>query len=354
MPIVLPFEEAKQYILQQMEAYLQQSRGINTKRKFQCLNPDHQDNDPSMGFWRAKNIVHCFSCNKSYDIFGVIGIDYNLTTFKEKWAKACEIFDVEVEHDSSIHNNLHKPRPSIPQIATNKNNSIIKPRPKQNYVKYYERLNAASSSTDYMRKRGISNEISDKFKVLYDPNFRTRDNAKGSEALLLWKAVVIPKTATAYLVRNTDEKCKKFNRIRNRGNAALYNRQILGKKIDHPIFIVEGEFDVLSIYEVGGEAIGISGTSGINRLIEAVKACKQELTLLVALDNDPAGESASMELLLKLKQYGISCNKVNIYGRFKDANEALVNDRVTLKNNIYAELHKDIPKNPKFVFRIFR
>jgi len=347
MSIILPFEEAKQYILQQMETYLQLSRGINTKRKFQCLNPGHPDNNPSMGFWRAKNIVHCFSCNKSYDIFGVIGIDYNLTTFKEKWAKACEIFDVEAEHDSYTHNKLHRPRPSSPQITADKSKPIIKPRPKHNYVKYYERLNAASSSTDYMRKRGISNEISDRFKILYDPNFRTRDNTKGNEALLIWKAVVIPKTTTAYLVRNTDEKCKKFNRIRNRGNAVLYNKQILSKKIDQPIFIVEGEFDVLSIYEVDGEAIGISGTSGINRLVEAVRTCKQELTLLVALDNDPAGESASRELLLKLKQYGIPCNKVNIYGYFKDANEALVNDRVTLKNNVYAEIHKDISKNPR-------
>ena len=54
-----------------------------------------------------------------------------------------------------------------------------------------------------------------------------------------------------------------------------------------------------------------------------------------------------MELLLKLKQHNIPCNKVNIYGRFKDANEALVNDRVTLKNNVYAEIHKDISKNPR-------
>jgi len=69
---------------------------------------------------------------------------------------------------------------------------------------------------------------------------------------------------------------------------------------------------------------------------------------------DTAGESASIELLLKLKQHNIPCNKVNIYGRFKDANEALVNDRVTLKNNVYAEIHKDIPKNPNFVFKFFR
>lgn len=349
MTVVLPYDEAKLYMREQLESYLQESRGINIRRRFHCINPNHADADPSMSFWKGHNAVHCFACNKTYDIFDVIGIDFNLSNPKDKWKKACEIFDVELE--GKTIKNENRVRAAIPHnIETIKTSA--QPTHKKRFTDYYESLQPASLTSDYMSKRGISNEISDKFKILFDPNFKTRDNTKDSKDLLTWQAIVIPKTSYSYVARNTDSNCKKFNRIRNHGYSALYNWQILKRKVDKPIIIVEGEFDVISVYEVGGEAIGLGGTSGINKLISLVKSCPSEVTLLVALDNDKAGESAAMDLLIKLKALNVPCNKVNLYETYKDANEILVKDRVKFKNNVYAEMHKEVPKNPKFVFRL--
>ena len=45
--------------------------------KVQCLNPDHPDKNPSMSYWAAHNILHCFSCNASYNIFHIANIKEN-------------------------------------------------------------------------------------------------------------------------------------------------------------------------------------------------------------------------------------------------------------------------------------
>ena len=42
--------------------------------KVQCLNPEHPDKNPSMGYWHVHNILHCFSCNTSMDIFSIANI----------------------------------------------------------------------------------------------------------------------------------------------------------------------------------------------------------------------------------------------------------------------------------------
>ena len=39
--------------------------------KVQCLNPDHPDKNPSMSYWAAHNVLHCFSCSASYNIFHI-------------------------------------------------------------------------------------------------------------------------------------------------------------------------------------------------------------------------------------------------------------------------------------------
>ena len=87
----LEFERTKDYLKSKLADYLRQ-KGINLSKNFTCLNPSHPDHHPSMSFNPKTNQVHCFACNVTYDIFDVIGLDYHLNSFKEQYAKACEIF----------------------------------------------------------------------------------------------------------------------------------------------------------------------------------------------------------------------------------------------------------------------
>lgn len=349
MTIVLPFEEAKQYIIEKLEEYLEKSRGINIRngRNFHCINPDHVDRNPSMGFYRAKNRAHCFGCGKSYDIFNVIGLDFNLTSFKEELAKACELFGVQIERTNY---SVNKIKAVIPKVNTQRKTYVEKSV--KSFLKYYDSLSPVSTSTNYMHKRGISDEVCDKFKILYDPKFITRDNTRDTDKLMKWQAVIIPKTEFSYLARNTDAACKGYNRIRNHGKSALYNSQILDDNTLTHVFIVEGEFDVLSIYEVGGKSIGLGGVSGVDKLIVRLKSSSSRPVILIALDNDEAGLKAAFNLSLKLRSLDIPFKMVNLYETYKDANEMLLKDRVGLKNNVYKELHAEVVGKKKFVFKL--
>ena len=99
-------EHAKQIIKYQLKNYLEQKHGIDTEHPFICLNPKHDDHNPSMRLYTDETgapRVHCFSCNASYDIFDLIGIDYNIKGEDPKetesliFAKAYELYGLEVK-----------------------------------------------------------------------------------------------------------------------------------------------------------------------------------------------------------------------------------------------------------------
>ena len=78
-------DQVKTEIKTHLKDYLEE-KGLNTDRPFNCLNPQHDDKDPSMSYDPKRNICKCFSCNTSYDLISLYGIDNNLditTDFKE-------------------------------------------------------------------------------------------------------------------------------------------------------------------------------------------------------------------------------------------------------------------------------
>lgn len=93
------FEEAKEYIKQQLPFYLE-GKGISTRKNFCCLNPEHPDTKPSMSYDPKRNKCHCFACNANYDIFDLIAIDYSL----DDMIKLLKAMGIEPE-TIAAHNN---------------------------------------------------------------------------------------------------------------------------------------------------------------------------------------------------------------------------------------------------------
>ena len=89
-------EQARETVKGYLESYLQ-GKGINTRRPFTCLNPEHPDAHPSMSYDSARQRCKCFSCGASYDIFDLIGMDYGLTDAGEKFAKAYELYGIKID-----------------------------------------------------------------------------------------------------------------------------------------------------------------------------------------------------------------------------------------------------------------
>lgn len=80
----------------ELQQYLEEQHGINTNRPFRCLNPKHEDKNPSMAFDRKHNRCVCFSCGAKYDIFDIVGIDYNITDTVEKFRKTYQLLHIYI------------------------------------------------------------------------------------------------------------------------------------------------------------------------------------------------------------------------------------------------------------------
>ena len=263
----------------------------------------------------TKDNVHftCWAgCFKNADIFDIIGKQYNLTDFNEQLQKACELFGINIDNKS----------PS--QYATT--TAVVNSEQFTPSAEFFRRANAQLNLTDY--HRGISLNTLTKFNVGYVAHWKhpkTTANPDVPESPRL----IIPNDSGGYLARDTRENLteaqKKYSKQRV-GTVALFNSAVL-RQSEQPIFIVEGEFDALSIIDAGGQAVALCSASNTQKLLEAVKENKPSQPLIIALDSDTAGEKAAENLSAGLMNLKIPFYRHSLPEGFKDANEFLTSDK---------------------------
>lgn len=289
-------EEAKEYAKRQLEAYIQQRYGYDTRHNFRCLCPNHPDSNPSMSFDRDNQRVHCFGCGVSMDMFDLIGMEYNLTKTADIFSKTYEVLGISVD-------------------------SPTKARAKDTVLN----IRQSEAAVAYLEKRGISIETAERFKIGYMPDFKTKD--EDTNKYINFRALIIP-TANGLTARNIDTITGK-NRFRKQGKSAIFNANALLN--NKRVFAVEGEFDAMSIEELGYSAAALGSTSNINKFIQTYKRIGTKAEICVSMDNDEAGQKASVEFVKLLQSNGIPFVVANIADKYKDANERLVADREGLK-----------------------
>lgn len=294
--------EAKERVKQQLESYLT-GKGIDTRRNFSCLNPNHPgDKNPSMSFDRRRNKAHCFSCGADYDTFDLIGIDYGLTDPSSIFLKAYEVFGLEADRNPAKSERTKKPEPA-PASGKEDLGEYI--------ARCAERL---PKGENYFTQRGLTQGTIERFRLGYDPSL----------PLTGWQAAIIPTSRTSCTARNLNSKGKE-DRIRKRGGSPIFNAEALTGP--GPVFIVEGEMDALSIIEAGADAVALGSVANADQLVRLLKANPPEGRLILSLDNDQAGLEASKRLTEAFIREGISFLQENVSGSHKDANEALMANR---------------------------
>ncbi|MGN0893837.1 MAG: toprim domain-containing protein [Succinivibrio sp.] len=85
------FESKKRLLLSKLQDYLIK-KSVNTEANFSCLNPNDKSHLPSMTYNPKNYTVECFNCGVSYNLFDLIGIDFNLTDFPHQFIKAYEMY----------------------------------------------------------------------------------------------------------------------------------------------------------------------------------------------------------------------------------------------------------------------
>lgn len=315
-------EEAKEYAKTNLEAYLN-AKGINTSSNFSCLNPAHEDKHPSMSFDSRRNRCHCFSCGVDYDIFDVVAIDTGLSG-KELFNHVYSLYNISVDYENSKNQTSSK---SIPQPESKTKIDINKKSQnenRENLTEFFEKCHAAVEKTDYWKKRGLSKATVDAYNLGYWEEKRR---------------FVIPTGDFSYNARATWEADKKERYLKPKGQFELFNLKAI-PLAEQPVFVVEGEFDALSIIEAGGIAVALGSSSNL-RFIEFLKSNRPKYPLILALDNDEAGRAGEAKLSEELTKIQIDFVDADITFGFKDANEALVEDResfvqsvLNAKNNV--------------------
>ena len=333
-------EQAREYMVARSTAYLKPDK---SGKGFICPICGSGSGKNGTGITSKDNNRHftCWAgCFTSADIIDIIGLVNGLTDYNSKLQKAASEYGIVIEsgHRTVTPNEGFAPKATEYRKQSEngqvtqeniRNASHTTPQQEENepdYTDFFLQAHRHIAETDYPQRRGLSKAVIDRFKLGYDANYTKGTGGK------IWEACIIPTGKHSYVARNTDPDASKGDRYRKTGASQIFNRKAL-QEATQPVFIVEGEIDAMSFYEVGAEAVGLGSISNAKKLVDLLEKKKPSKPLIIALDNDPDPdtrarvEKAVGELTEGLERLRIPFYRLSPYGKYKDANEALQADR---------------------------
>lgn len=315
----------------------------------------------------TKDGIHftCWTgCFNNADIIDIIGIEQGIRAddYSEKLKAACNEYGIALQSGYSIPRGERDRQEAKKIFAEFAEKEKLNLKQEQNCsptseecTKIFEEAYNNRDKTDYLQKRGISNNTRDYFHIGYCANWKSPTALKKGYAPPESPRIIIPTSETSYIARdirpaeNLSDKEKQFIKMKE-GKAHLFNPDALFNQKE-PCFIVEGEIDALSIYEIDHhQAVGLGSVNMAKELVSLLKGKRPNQPLIIALDNDKPGQEAAEKLSAELDELKIKHICANIAGECKDANELLTADRLKLKENIEAAIAKvtaaDDPETP--------
>lgn len=300
--------------------------------------PFHEDHSPSMSVSSEKQIYKCFSCGATGNVFTFIENYLNVS-----FAEAVEI----VANKVGIP--LHK------SLSVKKENKYKEEYDLMDLVcKFYQNnLNTqeGEQAIEYLKKRGLLEETIKDFEIglSFDKNMLYHLlSQKGYNDKLLDDLGLISKngsnsydifqnrimfpihnldgfvvgfTARCYLAETTPKYLNtKETYIFKKGNILFnYHRAKDSIRLYKQVIVVEGNMDAIRLYSAGVKnVVALMGTSLTKEHIEALKKLRAQIILM--LDNDSAGETATYTIGTLLEESNLSFEIVRISGA-KDPDE---------------------------------
>lgn len=303
--------------------------------------------------------LKCFGCDFSGDIIDLYqkmnGADYNTAL-----SLLAEGIGISIDTTQAAQNRPQTVSKVLPDKNTDDTHESQQKATEAlvDYTEYYQKCTARledTSAISFLKARGITLETAKKYSLGYDPTWISptviqNQEAKGSS----WRPtaterIIIPTSENAYIARAV--RADGPIRYANEGKPLLFNVNALYGDSE-TIFVTEGAFDALSIIQCGAVAIGLNSTSNIHALLQRLNEKPPQAILLLALDNDAAGQKASKELADGLDKIGIRYIIANISGACKDPNEALQKSPEAFKAAIQNAID-EAKKPPKDDFQNF-
>lgn len=287
------------------------------RKNAKCFNKNghkHGDKSPSLGF--KGNMFKCFTCDVGGSVIdlymGVMGVDLKtaIQALKEMYGirehatpyKASVVEPVAVppkqvvagriptELDKEIYRTLHglieEPTGDILEYLTGKKRGLTVETVREFGIKYIVDANKVRKTLEehYGMER------------LLEAGLYTKTE-RGNYFMFTHHAIIIPYFSNGEIVylkgRAFGEAERKYTQLANT-EIPLFNTDAIKEvdKLTEELYICEGEFDTIIATQEGYKAIGIIGVNGLKeQYIDTLKG----LTVILAYDNDEAGERAIMK-----------------------------------------------------------
>lgn len=341
-------EQAKEYLQSHGKDLLTPDK---SRKGFICPICGSGDGAKGTGI-TTKDGVHftCWAgCFTHSDIIDIIGQRDGLTEYRDKLEAACREAGIALDAPSSYRRTTA--REDFSEVEENQkqdrteqdkhsdiHTSTYTQQQEADYTAYYALCHSRIASTDYPAQRGLSAEVLERFNIGFDPGWKHPKVVAEGKNPPATPRLIIPTSASSYLARDTRAEIPEPQRQYSKskvGKVHIFNLDAL-EDAERPCFVVEGEIDALSIIEVGGNALALGSVSNAERLLKVLEGRKPKQPLIIAMDNDEAGQKAAKTLAEGLEKQGLTFYRRNPCEGFKDANEALQKDRESLRAAVEA------------------
>ncbi len=314
--------------------------------------PFHEDHSPSMSVSEEKQIYKCFSCGATGNVFTFVENFLNVS-----FAEAVEIIAKTVGISISM------------PLSSKKETKFKEEYALMDFVLkiYQNNLNTevGQRAIAYLKKRGLLEDTIKNFSIglSLDQNmlYTILSKKEYPEKMLLdlglinqgkdnlydvfqnrimfpihnLEGEVVGFTARCYLKDETPKYLNtKETYIFKKGSILFnYHRAKEAIRLQKEVIVVEGNMDAIRLYSVGiKNVIALMGTSLTKEQIDALK--KLRCNIILMLDNDNAGESATLSIGNILEENNISFSIIRLSGE-KDPDEYIIKNGVAaMQENI--------------------
>lgn len=229
-----------------------------------CLNPEHDDSNPSMYINQTTGLFHCFSCGYKGNLFHHYGRTVNPLQIKRETLKK------KIVQKMSESVGLSMPKDYTPYVGNWRN---IRPET-------YKEFDAFTHLGDVFRDR---------------INFPIRD---------------IAGRIVAFQGRHTAGGTPKYRFSPPGVKIPLYP---LSKPQAGEVLLVEGLFDVINLYDKGlRNAVCCFGTNNINEQKLSILSIQGVSRVAVFFDGDDAGQKAAENIIGMCEKVGLLARNIHL------------------------------------------
>ena len=253
-----------------------------------CLNPEHDDRNPSMRIDQVTGIFNCFSCEYKGNVFTHFGEKANRMEIQRQLLKK-KIKKVREESTG-----IELPRDAVPYIGSWRD---IRPETYKNFGAFL------SSAKEFTGR--ICFPIKDRTGKVVAIQSRTQTNQ-------------MPKYYNA-----------PFG-----AKMPLYP---IVQPLQNSVLLVEGIFDVLNLHDKGlSNAICCFGVKNFNEEKLEVLIVQGISNIDIFLDNDEAGQQGAAKVKELCEKFGLTTRTINFGNKFIDAGALSQSQVDKLWSKLYA------------------